>query len=949
MKISAVYIAKNEAKNIARSLDSIKGTADELILVDTGSTDDTVEIFKSYGGRVYVRKWDDDFSAPRNMAISKATGDWIIILDADESFSKETRQNIRTVLESCSPEAKGLLINMVNYDKDTGEALDEFYALRIVRNIQGLNYQGRIHEMLHIGDVPFYVTKRVSRELLSIDHTGYSTSISMEKNKRNLRMMQAAIAAGDPEERYYTNLYETYGALGDKEKSLYYAKLDVARGRQPITYASRSYRGLLAHYSKDTSLVGKLERFKFARQGIKDFPELPDFHAEYSEALYQLASYGKARDEIELAISLLENYDGLEPCLLSDEMIPVMEKRKKEITELAGKYPDVKISACVIVKNEESNITNWLENVSVFADEIIINDTGSEDETKELITRFSEDNPDMPIVLLENDWQDDFSLAKNQCIAEATGNWLVFTDADELFVEPNFVRGYLSYIRLNKELQALYVPMANVDKDNNNRVINYFNALRIFRKLPGIHYEGRIHEQLVKAEAGAEALNARVADKCLLINHTGYSTKISTKKAQRNIKLLQQDIAAGQDIRKTYRYLAEGYYMLGNYEQALNNALLATQSPYQPLGQQGDMYWLAFNAMEKLNYDFEDEVVLADTGIRLFPKLPDFYGRKGMLLTEHEQYQAAIQCFEQAMERLEAYNNQDVPVESSSIASILHELYADLGICLRETGERAAAEAMFKTALTINPWTEVAISGWADMYNGTPDEKFIAELTAIYKEESGYKAILTNIFSDNGLIELAEYFGSEEVNPLIMVKSYPWLYNQSMKEIAAILPYLFVCLLEKYDEDYVRILPVKLGNIVKYIHGLIGEVAIKGHYNEYSTFIKEVFTMATDATIEKYLDILPMVSADMTEFEEQLINVAGLLRECNKPEYALQLYNLIPAESEGVNEHYWQQVGICFYDLQRYEVALECFSRGVQDNTAATYVAWCQEAMENGH
>ena len=74
MKISAVYIAKNEENNIARSLESVKNSVDELILVDTGSTDDTMDIFRRYGGQVYQQAWQDDFSAARNFAFSKGTG-----------------------------------------------------------------------------------------------------------------------------------------------------------------------------------------------------------------------------------------------------------------------------------------------------------------------------------------------------------------------------------------------------------------------------------------------------------------------------------------------------------------------------------------------------------------------------------------------------------------------------------------------------------------------------------------------------------------------------------------------------------------------------------------------------------------------------------------------------------------------------------------------------------
>lgn len=947
MKISAVYIAKNEAKNIARSLDSIKDAVDELILVDTGSTDDTVEIFKSYGGKVFFRKWDDDFSAPRNLALSKATGDWIIILDADESFSKETRLNIRAVMESCSQKAKGLLINMVNYNKDTGEVLDEFYALRIVRNIEGLNYKGRIHEMLHIGENTFHDAQRVSKELLSIDHTGYSTGISVEKNQRNLRMIEAAITAGDPEERYYTNLYETYGALGDMEKSLYYAQLDVARGRQQITYASRSYRGLLAHYSKDTSLIGKMERLRFAHKCVNDFPELPDFHAECSEALYQVGCYGKAKEEIELALSLIKDYDGLEPCLLTDKMIPMMEKRRKEIDDLAEKHPDVKISACVIVKNEEKNILSWLENVSVFADEIIINDTGSEDRTKELITRFSEENPDMSMVLLESDWKDDFSFAKNQCLYEATGDWIVFTDADELFINPEFVKGYIHYVRHNQELQALFVPMANVNKDNNNRVINYFNALRIFRRAEGIHYEGRIHESIAYGDSCLENLNTQVADKCLMINHTGYSSNISSQKAQRNIQLLERDIQEGQDIRKLYRYFAECYYMLQDYQRALDNALLATQSPYQPIGQQGDMYWLALNSMEKLNYGVEDKLVIVDIGINSFSKLPDFHARKGMLLTENGHYQEAVDCFEKSLELLEVYNQTVAPNNSSNIMSVLHEVYADLGICLYKNGEPNVAKSMFKTSLTINPWTEKAICGWADIYNGQVNEDFISELLGLYEGIGEYRPILKNIFRLNGFVELDGYFDEKNINDYINVKSYSWIYNRSMKEIAEILPYLYVSLLEKYDAEYVALLPEGLGTIVKYLHGMLDATSIKGHYDEYKTFIREVFDLVTPETLAKYIDMLPIISLNESELENNIIEVAAILLQGGRSQQALDLYNLIPADSVHVDEKFWQGVGICFFNLKQYEEASECFARGVQDHKTASYMEWCQEVMEN--
>ena len=99
MQISSCLIVKNEAENIARCLESIKSISDEIIVVDTGSTDNTVEIAKSYGARIYFYEWDNNFSNARNFALEKATGDWIIFLDADEYFEENTPKELKNVLK----------------------------------------------------------------------------------------------------------------------------------------------------------------------------------------------------------------------------------------------------------------------------------------------------------------------------------------------------------------------------------------------------------------------------------------------------------------------------------------------------------------------------------------------------------------------------------------------------------------------------------------------------------------------------------------------------------------------------------------------------------------------------------------------------------------------------------------------------------------------------------
>lgn len=98
--LSVIIITKNEEKNIERCLDSIKNLANEIILVDSGSTDQTLNIAKEYTDKIFFRQWDDDFSAQKNYALSKTSNDWILSIDADEEISKELAEEINNFLNS---------------------------------------------------------------------------------------------------------------------------------------------------------------------------------------------------------------------------------------------------------------------------------------------------------------------------------------------------------------------------------------------------------------------------------------------------------------------------------------------------------------------------------------------------------------------------------------------------------------------------------------------------------------------------------------------------------------------------------------------------------------------------------------------------------------------------------------------------------------------------------
>lgn len=327
LKISACYIAKNEVENLAKSIKSLKTQVNEIVVVDTGSTDNTITVARKLGAKVYSFPWQDDFSQARNFALSKAKGDWLILLDADEYFTAKTAGNIRQVIRQAQ-QADGLLIQMVNYDVDKAEIQDYFYQLRIVRNQQGLHYEGKIHEELKLSEGKSMKFFRIPPEMLEIYHTGYASSVSRQKLERNLKLLQQAVDNGQSEADLARYFCDCYLGLGDMEKCTYYGWLDVKKGRQSVNFGSRCHRVLMAYYGGRNDEESISKRRQLAEISTEQYPEVPDFWAEYSECLYQAGEYAQAIAAMEKALQLMQDYQGMEPSMLVEgHMAPQLEER----------------------------------------------------------------------------------------------------------------------------------------------------------------------------------------------------------------------------------------------------------------------------------------------------------------------------------------------------------------------------------------------------------------------------------------------------------------------------------------------------------------------------------------------------------------------------------------------------------------------------------------------
>ena len=156
MKFSLCMIVKNESAVLANCLDSLKDIMDEIIIVDTGSTDNTKEIAEQYTPYVYDFEWKDDFAAASNFAFSKASGDYINAADADEVLDRENQNNLKNLKRAMMPEVE--IVQMVYVTEQINHPTENFardMRPKLFKRLRGFTWIEPIHETININPVVF--------------------------------------------------------------------------------------------------------------------------------------------------------------------------------------------------------------------------------------------------------------------------------------------------------------------------------------------------------------------------------------------------------------------------------------------------------------------------------------------------------------------------------------------------------------------------------------------------------------------------------------------------------------------------------------------------------------------------------------------------------------------------------------------------------------------------
>jgi tetratricopeptide (TPR) repeat protein len=391
------------------------------------------------------------------------------------------------------------------------------------------------------------------------------------------------------------------------------------------------------------------------------------------------------------------------------------------------------LSLCMIVRNEERFLAGCLDSVAGVVDEIVVVDTGSTDTTRDIVRRYG-------AIVLEAPWTGDFSAARNVSIAHAAGEWILALDADERLApgQESYLRSLLTNLRY-----SAYTVLIRGEHYLPTGVTSQVNAYpRLFRRHPGIRYEGMVHEQIMPSlvRSGLQA-----GDSHLGIVHLGYGIDLETVrlKSRRNLELLRsQRIQDPEDPYVRFQ-IGNTLTILGEYDEAAREleAMLDGKSP--PAGIRASAHNL-----------------LAEIDIRrgMFraarEQCIESLKRAGNQITARWYLAASAageRKFAEALKPLQEILRLNAHQGHERHGNIAHDIvlpdaavHARIGLCQEGLGNTGLAESLYRKALQRDPGQQEAAEGLARIIEGRgASDGTLAELQALIRGGSDYPAVQT--------------------------------------------------------------------------------------------------------------------------------------------------------------------------------------------------------------
>jgi tetratricopeptide (TPR) repeat protein len=217
-RLSVSMIVRNEEKYLADCLESVRSVADEIIVVDTGSTDRTIEIARGFGAQVFTFEWCDDYSSARNESLRHCTGEWVLYIDADERLGAGSSAEIRRL--TCESSSLAFRCSIIGEEwLPNGKVNNIGFYPRLFRRLPEFCFSGRVHEQLVHSK--YGLQYGVHASGVTIEHVGYQQPIEViaAKCQRNIDLLKRRVREepADPMIRY--QLGNTLGIVGAYEEA----------------------------------------------------------------------------------------------------------------------------------------------------------------------------------------------------------------------------------------------------------------------------------------------------------------------------------------------------------------------------------------------------------------------------------------------------------------------------------------------------------------------------------------------------------------------------------------------------------------------------------------------------------------------------------------------------------------------------------------------------------
>jgi glycosyltransferase involved in cell wall biosynthesis len=306
LTLSLCMIVRDEEEMLPRCLGAIAPVVDEIIVVDTGSRDATIEIARSFGARVIEHEWTDSFAEARNISFDAATGDWLMFLDADEVLVSEDAERLRALTGHTWREAFYLVeTSYVGGAGDGFATVDNM--LRMFRNRPQYRFEGRVHEQIS-HRLPHYAPGRIQQTPVRVQHFGYLETVRRckAKSQRNIELLRKQLDEGEPDAFLHFNLGAEYAADGDTAAAL--SEFERAWSMIVAEGSGVDYRygpPLLARMVEAMRESGRLDdAASLAAEGLRRYPEFTDLVFAQARIALATGAFDDAREHFHRCIAL---------------------------------------------------------------------------------------------------------------------------------------------------------------------------------------------------------------------------------------------------------------------------------------------------------------------------------------------------------------------------------------------------------------------------------------------------------------------------------------------------------------------------------------------------------------------------------------------------------------------------------------------------------------------